>query len=407
MKRDRNGISRRNVLRAGAATSIGLSAFSIAGTARADAHVRRYVPLGSTGLKMSDISFGSSALSDPELVRYAFERGVNYFDSAESYRSGSAEEAIGTALADVRDKVIITSKTKAWPRDSQTDMMRALEGSLKRLRTDYVDVYFNHAVNDVARMKNPEWHAFTERAKEQGKIRWRGLSGHGSHLVDVLNFALDNDLVDVVLAAYNFGQDPAFFKKLARTFHFVAEQPELLGALAKAKTKGVGVVAMKTLMGARLNDMREHEASGATFAQAAFKWTLTNADVDALVVSMRSREQIDEYLVASGQETFGQVDLELLERYAMLNGPGYCQQGCGACAGECPHGVEIAEVLRTRMYGVDYGDNALAARDYAAIENDATPCIGCAEQPCLGACPKGIPIASLTRQAATWLGSDV
>ena len=48
--------------------------------------VRRYVPLGRTGMKVADISFGSSRSSDPELVRYAYERGVNYFDSAEGYQ---------------------------------------------------------------------------------------------------------------------------------------------------------------------------------------------------------------------------------------------------------------------------------------------------------------------------------
>ena len=54
-------------------------------------------------------------------------------------------------------------------------MMRALESSLERLRPDYVDIYYNHAVNDVSRMENPEWREFTELAKRQGKIRFRGI----------------------------------------------------------------------------------------------------------------------------------------------------------------------------------------------------------------------------------------
>ena len=57
---------------------------------------------------------------------------------------------------------------------------------------------------------------------------------------------------------------------------------------------------MKTLMGARLNDMRHYERDGATFAQAAFRWVLSNPDVSGLVVSMTSRAAIDEYLGASG-----------------------------------------------------------------------------------------------------------
>jgi predicted aldo/keto reductase-like oxidoreductase len=68
--------------------------------------------------------------------------------------------------------------------------MRALEGSLRRLQTDYVDVYFNHAVNDLARLKNPEWYEFIDAAKKQGKLRFTGMSGHAGHLTECLDYAL-------------------------------------------------------------------------------------------------------------------------------------------------------------------------------------------------------------------------
>ena len=76
------------------------------------ARIQRQVTLGRTGLRVSDISFGGSSLSDPALVRYAYDRGVTYFDTAESYRWGSSEEAVGEALIGLRDKVVIASKTK-------------------------------------------------------------------------------------------------------------------------------------------------------------------------------------------------------------------------------------------------------------------------------------------------------
>src|SRR2546429_631219 len=99
--------------------------------------------------------------------------------------------------------------------------------SLRRLRTDYVDVYFNHAVNDVERLKNPEWHEFTARAKQQGKIRFVGMSGHAGRLIQCLDYALDTNGVDVILVAYNFGQDPAFYQGLTRSFDFIARQADL------------------------------------------------------------------------------------------------------------------------------------------------------------------------------------
>ena len=97
---------------AGAASLIGGIATATT-PAATEPRVRRFVPLGRTDMKVGDISFGSSRMSDPKVVRHAFERGVNYFDSAEGYKGGDSELAIGKALHDVRNQVFITSKTQA------------------------------------------------------------------------------------------------------------------------------------------------------------------------------------------------------------------------------------------------------------------------------------------------------
>ena len=307
---------------------------------------------------------------------------------------------MGAALLGIRDKVVLASKTKAGAAHTHAQMMQALEGSLRRLRTDYIDVYFNHAVNDVKRLQNEEWREFTEIAKRQGKIRFRGMSGHGSHLIECLDYAIEHDLVDVVLVAYNFGQDPDFYDKLRHTFHFVAMQPGLPQVLERAKQKDIGVIAMKTLMGARLNDMRPYEGPGVTFAQAAFRWVLASPRVDALLISMTSKDEIAEYVGASGQAEVSQDDLRLLGIYAARHAASFCQHGCNVCEGSCPQDVPIAEVLRTRMYAVDYRNMLLARTDYAQLGGGAHACLACAHQRCLTACPKGIPIARFTRDAA-------
>ena len=393
------GVCRREVLKAGAFGAAVLLGGASASKADEEPRVRRYVPLGRTGMEISDISFGSSRMRDPKAVRHAYERGVNYFDSADGYKGGDSEEAIGEALHGVRERVFLTSKTKGAADATRAELMKALEASLKRLRTDYVDVYFNHAVNDVDRIANPEWAEFTELAKKQGKIRFRGLSGHAGRLVPCIEYGLDNGLLDVILFAYNFGQDPAFYQKFLTTFDFIALQQELPPLLERAHTEGVGTVAMKTLMGARANDMRPFEREGGTFSQAAFRWVLSNPNVDALVISMNDPEMIDEYLGASGSSRVSRKDLELLGRYASKNGAAYCQHGCSVCEGACPAGVEISEVLRTQMYAVDYGDPALAREDYAKLSSGASACLSCDGSPCAGACPNGIDIAARTREA--------
>jgi predicted aldo/keto reductase-like oxidoreductase len=402
-------VNRRELLQRGVFGALGLSIrprhASAQPARKTGAHVQRYATLGRTGMKISDISFGSSRLGsgDGDTVRHAFDHGINYFDTADSY--GDSEATIGDALRGKRDRVYLASKTSTRPTDRRDSMMRSLEGTLRRLRTEYVDVYFNHAVNDVARLKNPEWHEFTARAKQQGKIRFVGMSGHAGRLIDCLDYAIDTNTVDVVLVGYNFGQDPAFYQKFTNSFDLVARQPDLPRVLKKAKGKNIGVVAMKTLMGARLNDMRPFEKDGATFAQAAFRWTLSNKNVDALIISMTSIEGVDEYLGASGAQAASSDDLPLLRRYALMNGAAYCRHGCQMCLGACPAGVPIDEVLRARMYAVDYGDPKVARREYALLAGGASPCLSCSAQPCAGACPHGLPIERFTNQAHRMLST--
>ena len=399
-------LSRRRFLELGMVVGSGMGLGEVTSAAaqnqgsRRFGQIRSYKSLGQTGLKISDISFGSSQSSDPDLVRHALDVGVTYFDTAESYRFGTSEIALGKGLRGVRDRIVLASKTKASATARRQEIMQALEGSLLRLQTDYIDIYLNHAVNDVSRMQNEEWWEFTELAKRQGKIRYRGMSGHGSRLVPCLDYAIEQDLVDVILVAYNFGQDPNFLNRLKQSLHFSDVQTGLLRMLAKAKEKNIGVVAMKTLMGARRNDIRPYEKDGATFSQTAFRWVLANPYVDGLIVSMTSKEQINEYVGGSGGMDLSDAEFGLLQRYLVSYGRKYCRHGCDLCLGACPQGVEISEVLRTRMYDVDYKNRELAKADYKFIEGGADACLNCSGQPCKNACPLGIPISEWTTDTA-------
>jgi predicted aldo/keto reductase-like oxidoreductase len=421
------GIDRRAFLKVTAATGLGLSLAPWGAFAASDAtapgppHIRGTRTLGRTGLRISDIGFGSSSLSEDEgMVHHALDRGVDYFDTAESYQGGRAELVLGRALKGARSRVTLASKVQAGAHDSRDDIMRALDGSLSRLQTDHIDIYFNHAVNDVARLKNEEWSEFAARAKQQGKIRFTGMSGHGGRLVECLDYALDHDLVDAILVGYNFGQDPGFVAQFTKDFDFVAVNNDLPRVLSKAKQKGVGVIAMKTLRGARLNDMRPYERGGATFAQAAFRWVLANQSVDALIVTMKSTEQIDEYLGASGATATTAADLGILRRYEALNGRIECRYGCNDCVNACPLGVPIADVMRVRMYAEDYDDPDLARSTYRTLRAPGSPtgdsgadlvkigssdqgvaaaCLSCAHRTCQSSCGYGLDVAELAIRA--------
>src|SRR5262249_13373757 len=103
-----------------------------------------------------------------------------------------------------------------------------------------------------------------------------------------------------------------------------------------------------------------------------------NAGADAVTVAGTSPGQVDEYLAASGGQAAAADDLPLLARYAYRFGSVSCRHGCGDCLAACPAGVEISEVLRARMYAVDYGDLALARAEYAKLGFGAAPCLTCA-----------------------------
>ena len=229
-------MDRRSFLKISAVGASGLAqaipADSLAATKTSDeqgSSVRQYVELGKSGLRISDISFGSSQIKAGEesLVRHALAKGVNYFDTAEDYARGISEPVLGRALKGERDKVVIGTKTKAYASTRATDLMRSLETSLTRLQTDYIDIYFNHAVNSIDRLQNPEWFEFIEKARQQGKIRFSGMSGHAGNLAKCVDYAVDNDLFDVLLLAQNFGQDPVFYERFLRSFDWVANQPLL------------------------------------------------------------------------------------------------------------------------------------------------------------------------------------
>ena len=152
----------------------------------------------------------------------------------------------------------------------------------------------------------------------------------------------------------------------------------------------MGIVAMKTLKGARHHGLAGFRENADAYSQAALKWTLSNPDVSAAIISFFEYQHVDEYLFASGQSATD-TDLAVLEAYDREILGSYCAPHCGACLDSCPDGLPIHDVLRHRMYFEDYGNEKEAMRLYAGLERQASVCASCSA-PCLGSCPVGIPI---------------
>ena len=346
--------------------------------------VKSYRALGRTGWQMSDISFGSGAVREPDVVRLALDRGINYIDTSPDYSDSESERAVGQAVKGRRDKVFIASKfcEPGGHLDKDTPVAKiieSVEASLQRLATDYIDLLHIHACNDLDRLMAPTFHEAFDRLKEQGKARFMGVSSHTPELETVMNKAVDSGRFDVIMVAYNF-----------------KNWPDLTNIIDKAHDKGVGFVAMKTLKGAYhtvLQDFTPDERS--SFTQAAFKWVNTNEKVSGLVVTITKPQQVDEYLYASGEQA-DPTDISLLDKYERLVSAEYCRPGCGECLDSCPYGLPIDDLLRYTMYFDSYGAEREAMKSYASVlgrtaGRGAEVCAGCAA-PCEAACPFDIPI---------------
>jgi predicted aldo/keto reductase-like oxidoreductase len=352
------------------------------------ARVQDYRLLGRTGFRVSDISLGSGRIRGEvgeRVAREAIERGVNYFDTAPDYSEAGSELALGKAMKGHRDKMFVATKFCTphghLPTGSSVETyIEVVEGSLKRLQTDYVDLVHVHACDSVERLLDPNVHEAFARLKQQGKARFLGFSSHTPNLEAVANAAIDDGRIDVMMLAYHHGA-----------------WPQLASIVDRAAGKGMGVVAMKTLKGAKHRGLLENRDQADSYTQAAFKWVLANPSVSCLVISFRELANVDEYLFASGKRPIS-ADHALLGKYDELIAGQHCYQHCGACLGACPAGLAIDDVLRYRMYFEDYDEQKQAMRLYAGLEVQADRCAGCSA-PCAGACPHGIPIPTRIREA--------
>ncbi len=344
--------------------------------------IREYRPLGNTGLRVSDISAGSTRLhQNPDPVGFLnamLDRGVNYIDASPDYAPES-EDIIKQAIAGRdRSKLVLATKfctASGHLREGSSvqEYMQAMESALTRLGTDYIDVAHIHSCDSVGRVMDENAHEAVDRLRDQGKLRFLGVSTHTPNLEEVANTAIDSGRFQVMMLAYHHGAWP--------------QQREIV---ARAAKQGMGIVAMKTLKGAKHNGLADFQVEKDSYTQAAFKWVLSNPDVSNLVISFHNDQHLDEYLYASGQ-SISNEDLAVLEKYDNLIAGTHCFQHCGACLGSCPSNVPIHDVLRHRMYFEDYGDQKQAMQWYARLEQDASACLSC-NAPCSGGCPANIPI---------------
>ena len=284
-----------------------------------------FVTLGRSGLRVSRISFGTWQLSPrfwgeipstqlSAAIRTAFDLGVNFFDTADAYGDGLAESVLGETLSDLpRDRVVIATKVfnhynpdgTRYPDLSNAHIMERCEASLKRLRTDYIDLYLLHFYDQLTPLA--EVAGTMERLRSQGKIRSYGVSNF--NIEELRSAAAAGDFA-VLQPPYSLVQTDAeqalFPFCLAHDIGVMAYSPLHKGLLT-GKYKGTETFTdfrahhpdfqgerFRALAGA-VQDLSPIAARyGLTLYQLVLAATLAHPAIQSAVVGIKTGDQIRE-----------------------------------------------------------------------------------------------------------------
>lgn len=358
-----------------------------------------YRTLGNTNLRIPAVSFGVMNSDSPDLLRRALDLGINHFDTAHVYLRGNSERFIGQVMeeAGMRDKVYIATKMRfnrdreknvfllegagQQPGATEENFNQQLEESLRRLRTDYVDILYIHSCY------SPEMAAFEPlmkaliKTKEAGKARFIGISTHQSE-PEVIRAAVDTGIYDVILTAYNY---------------LMERREDIKEAIQYAAGSGLGVVAMKTQGGVRLNQEKTIEVNH----KAALKWVLQDKNVCTTIPGITAIEQMELDFSVMRDLSLTEDERSDLKLAAQMRGTLFCQN-CRTCIPSCSRRVDIPNLMRAFMYAEGYGNLVQAQMTVEELPENAglQVCQDCSS--CTAVCPNRIDIASRLRSLISY-----
>ena len=322
------------------------------------------IRLGKTDLMVTKNGFGALPVQRVDMetaktiLRKAYKGGINYFDTARAYTD--SEEKIGYALADVRENIIISTKTMT------TDVnvfWKQLEESLAKMKTDYIDIYQFH--NPPFCPKPGDGSGLYEamlEAKAQGKIRHIGITSHSLAIAE---------------EAVNSG----LYETLQFPFSYLAGEKE--EALVKlCEEKDVGFICMKALAGGLI-----------TNSQAAYAY-LAQYPV-APIWGIQKESELEEFLAYNDNPPVMTEEITAFIEKEREELAGEFCRGCGYCM-PCPVGIEIntcarMSLLLRRSPAAGHLSEKGQAK-MAKIED----CIECGQ--CAAKCPYGLDTPNLLKR---------
>jgi aryl-alcohol dehydrogenase-like predicted oxidoreductase len=289
-----------------------------------------YRTLGRTGLEISEVGMGAGSISPSgeNLIRAALSQGINFIETSSNYRNAQAETAIGQVVKSmgIRDRVYILSKAgnirmerllTAPASEVEKTIREELESSLKRLQTEYLDVYLcPYQTKSPQEAVFPAVHEALEQFKKEGKIRFTGLSTHSDY-DDICMAAIDGGYYDTLMFPVNFATLVPYIREAvleARKDSKAERGPErperpildVNEVLKAAQRKNIGVVAMKGAQEGFLPAAIRGRVKGEfakdsrlSFHQCAYRYVLDQPQVSTVSIRMANMLHLEEALVLS------------------------------------------------------------------------------------------------------------
>jgi hypothetical protein len=396
MVKNKHNPSRRDFLKVAGTASLGpiFAACSTLAEASEEQPAMPMRPFGKTGVDVPILSFGGSldTAMSRLLLRQAFKWGVTYWDTANSYMGGRSETGIGKYLEkypEDRKKMFLVTKSYAW---TLNGMSRDIDLSLERMETDYIDLFFIHAVRSISDLDD-ETRVWAEKKKKEGKIRLFGFSTHSNVEACMLG-ASKLGWIDGIMMRYNY-----------RLMH-TDQMKRAVAACAKA---GIGLTAMKTQGGGQVTTDSDTEIKlagrfleqGFTDAQAKLKAVWENPHISSICSEMPNMTILMSNIAAALDKTkLTAHDMGLLKQFAQETRAHHCSGCADICESSLRGNIPVSDVMRCLMYARSYGSRERGKNQFQKIPRRARRQMTVADYSLAEQrCPQKMPIGKLMKEA--------
>ena len=413
MKDKQKKINRRNFLRSVSAAGLAPVAASLASAEERSFAAGPQKPktptvplrkLGKSKIKVSALCLGgnNNLIERQIILRKALESGVTYWDTAHNYAGGNSELGIGKFLEknpDARKKLFIA--TKASYAKNAKEVEERLQLSLKRMNTDYIDLYFGvHFMSEPEQLTD-ELRQWAKEAKKRKVIKYFAFSTH-KNMPRLLAAAAKLDWIDAIMTVYNFR---------------LRQEPKMQAAVEACRKAGIALIAMKCQAAGPSAKWAKQdveietdedkklvgyfEKKGFTQGQAKLKVVLQDERFCSVCVGMENVSVLKLNIDAMLDKTkLTGADLQVFDDYARATCTGYCAGCADICNAALPDVPYISEIMRYLMYYNSYGRNDEARKLFARIPAEMRNKLPNIDYTLAESrCPQRLPIRKLVLEA--------